>query len=146
MPPKPFFRRSSGVKADIISVRRTDLWRGYDGLVDVGLDKHLRVNHGNNEFARGSVHVNGIESFWSYAKRPLVQFNGVPRHTFYLHLKETEFRFSIITTKTSIKPCYPCSEAARFNHLCFLRPYAIALPSEMRTGRGVTTTAFSRRR
>lgn len=81
-------------KADIASIIHTDRWRGYDGLVDVGFDKHLRVNHGNNEFARGSVHVNGIESFWSYAKRRMVQFNGVPRHTFYLHLKETEFRFN----------------------------------------------------
>ena len=81
-------------KADIASIIHTDRWRGYDGLVDVGFDKHWRVNHGNNEFARGSVHVNGIESFWSYAKRRMVQFNGVPRHTFYLHLKETEFRFN----------------------------------------------------
>ena len=81
-------------KADIASIIHTDRWRGYDGLVDVGFDKHLRVNHGNNEFARGSVHINGIESFWSYAKRRMVQFNGVPRHTFYLHLKETEFRFN----------------------------------------------------
>jgi transposase len=81
-------------KADIASVIHIDRWRGYDGLVDVGFDKHLRVNHGNNEFARGSAHVNGIESFWSYAKRRLVQFNGVPRHTFYLHLKETEYRFN----------------------------------------------------
>jgi transposase len=81
-------------KADVASVIHTDRWRGYDGLVDVGFDKHLRVNHGNNEFARGNIHVNGIESFWSYAKRRLVQFNGVPRHTFYLHLKETEYRFN----------------------------------------------------
>jgi transposase len=81
-------------KADVASVIHTDRWRGYDGLVDVGFDKHLRVNHGNNEFARGNAHVNGIESFWSYAKRRLVQFNGVPRHTFYLHLKETEYRFN----------------------------------------------------
>jgi transposase len=81
-------------KADVASVIHTDRWRGYDGLVDVGFDKHLRVNHGKNEFARGNAHVNGIESFWSYAKRRLVQFNGVPRHTFYLHLKETEFRFN----------------------------------------------------
>ena len=81
-------------KADIASVIHTDRWRGYDGLVDVSFDKHLRVNHGRNEFARGDVHVNGIESFWSYAKRRMVQFNGVPRHTFYWHLKETEFRFN----------------------------------------------------
>lgn len=81
-------------KADVASVIHTDRWRGYDGLVGVGFDKHLRVNHGKNEFARGNAHVNGIESFWSYAKRRLVKFNGVPRHTFYLHLKETEFRFN----------------------------------------------------
>lgn len=81
-------------KADLASVIHTDRWRGYDGLVDVGFDKHLRVNHGKNEFARGNAHVNGIESFWSYAKRRLVKFNGVPRHTFYLHLKETEYRFN----------------------------------------------------
>ncbi len=81
-------------KADVASVIHTDRWRGYDGLVDVGFDKHFRVNHGQNEFARGNAHVNGIESFWSYAKRRLIQFNGVPRHTFYLHLKETEFRFN----------------------------------------------------
>ena len=81
-------------KADIASVIHTDRWRGYDGLVDVGFDKHLRVNHDRNEFARGDIHVNGIESFWIYAKRRMVQFNGVPRHTFYWHLKETEFRFN----------------------------------------------------
>jgi transposase len=62
--------------------------------VYVGFDRHFRVNHGNNEFARGSVHVNGIESFWSDAKRRLVKFNGVARHTFHLHLKETEYRFN----------------------------------------------------
>ena len=81
-------------KVDIASVIHTDRWRGYDGLVDVGFDKHHRVNHGNNEFARGTAHVNGIESFWSFAKRRLAQFNGVAKHTFELHLKETEFRFN----------------------------------------------------
>ena len=39
-------------------------------------------------------HINGIESFWSFAKRRLAKFNGVPEHTFCLHLKETEFRFN----------------------------------------------------
>lgn len=76
------------------SVLHTDGWRAYDGLVDLGFDKHFRVSHGDNEFARGSHHVNGIESFWSFAKRRLLKFNGIPKHTFYLHLKETEFRFN----------------------------------------------------
>jgi len=69
--------------------------RGYDGLVDIGFDKHFRVHHGNNEFASGERHLNGIESFWGFAKRCLAKFNGVPEHTFYLHLKETEFRFNL---------------------------------------------------
>lgn len=76
------------------SIMHTDGWRGYDGLVDIGFDKHFRVHHADNEFARGASHVNGIESFWSYAKRRLVKFNGVPKRTFLLHLKETEFRFN----------------------------------------------------
>ena len=45
---------------------------------------------------KNSLHpyINGIESFWSYVKLRLAKFNGVPKHTFYLHLKETEFRFN----------------------------------------------------
>lgn len=48
----------------------------------------------DNEFARGKCHINGIESFWSFAKRRLMKFHGVPKNTFYLHLKESEFRFN----------------------------------------------------
>lgn len=76
------------------SVIHSDGWRGYEGLVDIGYDKHFRVNHGANEFADGERHINGIESFWSYAKRRLAKFNGVAKHTFYFHLKETEYRFN----------------------------------------------------
>ncbi len=76
------------------SVIHSDGWRGYDGLVDVGYDKHFRVNHSLNQFADGSNHINGIESFWSFAKRRLHKFNGVSRKTFYLHLKECEYRFN----------------------------------------------------
>lgn len=47
-----------------------------------------------NEFGSGSRHINGIESFWSFVKRRLQKFNGVPAHTFYLHLKECEWRFN----------------------------------------------------
>ena len=78
----------------IDSIIHTDGWRGYNGLVDVGFAKHFRVRHGENEFAKDNQHINGIESFWSYAKRRLVKFNGVPRSNFLLHLKETEFRFN----------------------------------------------------
>lgn len=80
------------VKED--SILHTDGWKAYDGLVDFGYEKHYRVHHGKNEFARGKQHINGIESFWSYAKRRLRKFNGIQKEKFYLHLKETEFRFN----------------------------------------------------
>ena len=48
---------------EVSTVIHSDGWRGYDGLVDIGFDKHFRVNHGNNEFASGERHINGIESF-----------------------------------------------------------------------------------
>ena len=81
-------------RVSLDTIIHSDGWSGYDGLVDVGYAKHLRVSHEENQFASGRSHVNGIESFWSYAKRRLSKFNGVPKHTFYLHLKETEFRFN----------------------------------------------------
>lgn len=76
------------------TIIHSDGWRGYDGLVDVGYAKHFRVDHGHNQFVRGPHHVNGIESFWSFAKRRLQKFKGVPASTFYLHLKESEYRFN----------------------------------------------------
>jgi transposase-like protein len=81
-------------KVSLDSVIHSDGWRGYNGLVDVGYSKHLRVNHSQDVFAVGDIHINGIESFWSYAKRRLQKFNGVPPKTFYLHLKECEYRFN----------------------------------------------------
>ena len=81
-------------KIDVAAMVNTDGWRGYDGLVDVGFDRHFRVRHGQDEFVGGASHINGIESFWRFAKARLQQFKGVPKHTFLLHLKESEFRFN----------------------------------------------------
>ena len=81
-------------RVSIDAAINSDGWRGSDGLVDVGYSKHFRVNHCENEFVSGTHHVNGIESFWSYAKRRLQKFNGVSNRTFYLHLKECEYRFN----------------------------------------------------
>ena len=80
-------------KVALESVIYSDSWRGYSGLVDVGYSKHLRVNHGQNEFADGTRHINGIESFWSFTKRRLAKFNGVTKN-FDLHLKECEWRWN----------------------------------------------------
>lgn len=47
--------------------------------------KHPMLSH---EFARGKVHINGIESFWGYARIRLIEFKGMIKNTFELHLKE----------------------------------------------------------
>ena len=64
----------------------TDGWKAYDGLVLNGYE-HYRVFHSENEFARGKSHVNGIENFWSFAKRRLAKLNGCGSDAFVLHLK-----------------------------------------------------------
>ncbi len=82
-------------RVSVESLVITDGWRGYDALVDVGYDKHLRIKKyrkEGNPFTDGDVHINGIESFWSYTKRRLARFNGVKRN-FELHLKECEWRW-----------------------------------------------------
>ena len=71
----------------------SDYWVAYHGSVDLGYG-HFRVKHGDNEFANGKAHINGLESFWSYAKRRLAKFNGIQKTHYIYHLKETEFRFN----------------------------------------------------
>lgn len=90
---KPILQDIIKGKIDKSAVIYSDGWRGYDGLVDVGYDKHFRVNHGDNEFSKGKgIHINGIENFWSFTKRRLAKFNGIKKN-FELHLKECEWRY-----------------------------------------------------
>ncbi len=76
------------------SIIHSDKWRGYNGLVDLGYRKHYRIDHGNDEFVNGKSHINGIEGFWGFAKSRLSKFKGLHKSTFYLHLKECEFRYN----------------------------------------------------
>ena len=78
---------------DASAVINSDSWRGYNGLVGLGYG-HYRVDHSKDEFTRGRVHINGIEGFWGLAKVRLAKFKGLPKHTFHLHLKETEWRYN----------------------------------------------------
>jgi len=74
------------------TVVHTDKWRGYDGLVDVGFDKHKRINH-SKAFSYGNgIHINGIENFWSFTKGRLAKFRDT-KVNFEYHLKECEWRY-----------------------------------------------------
>lgn len=77
------------------SIINTDWWKAYDWLVDLWYEKHFRVHHWANEFARWKQYINWIESFWSLTKRRLRKFNWIKKEFFHLHLKESEFRYNI---------------------------------------------------
>jgi len=71
-----------------------DGWHGFAALVDAEYPKPYIVDHGNG-MGGDSFRPTGIESFWKYVRHRLEKFNGVPKRTFYLHLKESEWRFNL---------------------------------------------------
>ena len=79
----------------------TDSYRSYNAL-DVTDFHHHRINH-SELFAHGHNHINGIENFWNQAKRILRKYNGIPKESFPLFLKESEFRFNYGSPKQQLK-------------------------------------------
>ena len=79
----------------------TDTYRSYDAL-DVSKFHHERINH-SELFTVKQNHINGIENFWSQAKRILRKYNGIDRKNFPLFLKECEFRFNFAAPKEQLK-------------------------------------------
>lgn len=67
-------------------------WHGFDALVDAEYAKPYIVEH-RDSISNGRP--KGIDSFWSFVRHRLEKFNGVPKRTFYLHLKESEWRFNL---------------------------------------------------
>ncbi len=108
-------------KVALETVIMSDGWAGYDGLVDVGYDAHFRIEkaaraaENRPAFVDGDIHINGIESFWSFARRRLAKFNGT-RTNFELHLKECEWRWARISIHSS-KNSMQCQSGADRNYL-----------------------------
>ena len=86
------------VKPD--SIIYTDSFRSYNAL-DVSEFTHYRINH-SKEFAQDRNHINGIENFWSQAKRHMRKYNGIPKEHFHLFLKECEWRFNYSDPKRQL--------------------------------------------
>jgi transposase-like protein len=81
-----------------VAIPRPDRVWGSDSdssynVLDVSSFRHYRINH-KKYFAQGRNHINGIENFWSQAKRHMRKFNGIPKGPFSLYLKECEWRFN----------------------------------------------------
>ena len=70
-------------------------------MQDMSEFKYFHINH-SKRFADKKNHINGIESFWSQAKRHVCKFNGVPKEHFGLFLKEREWRFNNPKTQAQL--------------------------------------------
>jgi transposase len=84
------------------SVVYTDSYDAYN-VLDVSEFHHKRINHSHNFVEQDHNHINGIENFWSQAKRHLRRYNGIPKAHFYLFLKECEWRFNNGSPATLLK-------------------------------------------
>jgi transposase len=94
------------------SIVYTDSYRSYNAL-DVSGFHHQRINHSTHFVLPSGNHINGIENFWSQAKRHLRKYNGIPKQHFELFLKECEWRFNegspkqlLADLKTTLKRYY----------------------------------------
>lgn len=71
----------------------TDEWNAYNNLHFLYV--HKRVNHSKNEFAKGSVHTNTIENFWSLLKRGIIgQYHKVSKKHLPKYIDEFCFRYN----------------------------------------------------
>ena len=80
------------------SIVYSDTFRSYNSLHVEGYH-HVRINHSQTFATSKRNHINGIENFWNQAKRHLRKFNGIPKETFHLYLKECEWRFNCRTSR-----------------------------------------------
>ncbi len=64
----------------------SDEFRSYDGLVEAGFARHHRINKYYRQdravFSENGVHINGIESFWSYANAATPSSTGCEEAAF----------------------------------------------------------------
>ena len=93
---------SSHVLSDVVNGRRflhevfgqQDWVSRYDGLVDLDRQRYLRIQWPDAGQPSNLYKARISEVFWGFTKQRLYQFRGLHRHTLYLHLKETEYRFN----------------------------------------------------
>ena len=94
----PIIRR----KVAPAGVVHSDGSAGYDTLSVEGYE-HERADHDAGLVSADGRHINGIENFWSQAKRHLRKFNGVPKGSFPLFLQECVWRFNTGTPREQLQ-------------------------------------------
>lgn len=79
----------------------SDSFKPYNDFVDTTYKKLYKFYHFSNDLIAETgiknqikTHINGVKNFLGIAKVRLSKFRGINKNTFYLHLKECEFRFN----------------------------------------------------
>lgn len=80
--------------ADEAEAIYTDELRSYEGIADENT-RHETVEHKSEEWVRGNVHTNTVESAWSLLKRSIVgTYHQISVKHLDAYLDEFEFRFN----------------------------------------------------
>ena len=80
--------------ADSAQAIYTDAFHSYDEAGDADI-AHASVNHSANEWVRGDVHTNTIESVWSLLDRAIMgSYHKLSRKHLDAYLHEFEWRFN----------------------------------------------------
>ncbi len=86
----PFMTR----KVDRNAILYTDTFPSYDHMTRLGY-KHLRIEHQAKEYARGRIHTNNIEGFWSLLKRGIGGvYHSVSEKYLQSYINEYGFRYN----------------------------------------------------
>ncbi len=84
----------SATVGDETEAIHTDEFRSYDGIADENI-RHETVQHASDEYVRGDVHTNTVESAWSLLKRSIIgSYHHISVKHLPAYLDEMEFRFN----------------------------------------------------
>lgn len=70
------------------------VFRGYDWIMQFGCARPHVLYSDAESRCLSQERFATLGSFWNFARRRIVKFQGIPKVTFNLHLKECEFRFN----------------------------------------------------
>jgi hypothetical protein len=97
IPPEPMQPTLKAVirgRAPLNSLGDILVFRGYDSIMFLGCDRPYYLDAGSSLAHRPDERSAQLACFWIGARRRILKFQGIPRTTFDLHLKECEFRFN----------------------------------------------------
>ena len=98
-----FYKKIRQVISHHLALQAHEIFDGAVELDESYFGGARKGKRGRGAAGKNHIHINGIENFWNQAKRVLRKYNGIPKESFPLFLKECEFRFNCGTPKEQLK-------------------------------------------